>query len=71
MEVAAYQILQYRGSGALMEQAGHAFNMVILHTVGSELLELVSTGVYGCDSISRFIKGLDKLTKTRLQRSTL
>lgn len=71
MEVAAYQTLQYHGSGALMEQTGHAFNMVILHTVGGELLELVSTGVCGCDSISRFIKGLDKSMKTRLQRSTL
>lgn len=43
-----------------MKQTGHAFNTVFLHRMGSELLELVATGVCGCDSIGRFVKGLDK-----------
>lgn len=60
MEMAIYQTLQYYNEGALMKQTGHAFNIVLLHRMGSELLELVATVVCGCDSISRFIKELDK-----------
>jgi len=48
-----------------MKETGHAFYTVLLRTMESKLLELVPTGVCGCDTISRFIKVLDKLMNTR------